>query len=74
MKKKTSNLAAGTPEKGFSTLEERVLRSDLSEQDKIEIIKIIGKQEGGSNLPWTTTTPSWSPEPNIVYCNCCCEE
>ena len=72
MKKKTSNLAAGTPEKGFSTLEERVLRSDLSEQDKIEIIKIIGRQNN-TGWPTTTTTP-WSPEPNIVYCNCCCEE
>ena len=71
MKKKTSNLAAGAPEKGYTTLEERILRSDLSEQDKIEIIKIIGRQ---GSTGGTLTIPSWSPEPNIVYCSCCCEE
>ena len=72
MKKKTSNLAAGAPEKGYTTLEERILRSDLSEQDKIEIIKIIGRQN--STGVATTITSPWSPEPNIVYCKCCCEE
>lgn len=75
MKKKASNLAVSTGTEGYTTLEERILHSNLSEQDKIEIIKIIGRQERGSNLPgWTTTSSSWSPEPNIVHCTYCCKE
>ena len=71
MKKKTSNLAVDTGKKDYSTLEERILRSDLSDQDKIEIIKIIGRQ---NNIGGSLTIPSWSSEPNIVYCSRCCEE
>ena len=83
MKKKQSNLAAKAPEKEFSTLEERVLRSDLSEQDKIEIIKIIGRQGAGNIGGWTTYTPlnipgttTTSPyhNPDVVYCSCCVSE
>lgn len=71
MKKKTSNLAVSTGTEGYTTLEERILRSDLTDQDKIEIIKIIGRQ---NNTGGSLTIPSWSPEPNIVYCSCRCEE
>lgn len=71
MKKKTSNLAVDTGTEGYTTLEERILHSNLAEQDKIEIIKILGRQD---NIGGSLTIPSWSPEPNIVYCSCCCEE
>ena len=50
MKKKTSNLAVSTGTEGCSTLEERILHSNLSEQDKIELIKILGRQ--GSTVPY----------------------
>lgn len=82
MKKKSNNLE----EMEFLTLEQRVLRSDLSEEDKIEIIKIIGRDRTTS---WTTATPSYiystgpTCEPNTgtpcplsatTYCSCCSQE
>ena len=69
MKKKTSNLAVDAGKKDCLTLEERILRSDLSDQDKIEIIKIIGRQN--STGGWTTTSTPYNP-PQVYYC--CCEE
>ena len=68
MKKKTSNLAVDAGTEGYTTLEERILHSNLAEQDKIEIIKILGRQ---NNIGGSLTIPSWSSEPNIVYCSCC---
>ena len=56
MKKKESNLAVTAGNEEYLSLEQRILRSDLSEQDKIELIKIIGKQEKDST-GWTYTTP-----------------
>ena len=83
MKKKTSNLAVSTGTEGCSTLEERILHSNLSEQDKIEIIKILGRQGTGNyggntyyplNGPWTISGHPDCPQPTVTYCSCCCEE
>lgn len=83
MKKKTSNLAVSTGTEGYSTLEERILHSNLSEQDKIELIKIIGRQGTGNygwstcyplNLPQTISGHPDCPQPTVTYCSCCCEE
>lgn len=85
MKKKTSNLAVDAGKKDCSTLEERILRSDLTDQDKIELIKIIGRQGmtipygdwtyyPGLNTPLTGTGHPDCPPPTITYCNCCREE
>lgn len=56
MKKKSNNLTTGTTQDVYLTLEQRVMRSDLSEEDKIEIIKIIGRDR---TLSWTTSTPNY---------------
>lgn len=68
MKKKTSNLAVSTGTEGYTTLEERILHSNLSEQDKIEIIKIIGRQN--STGGWTTTSVPYNPPQVYYYCRC----
>lgn len=54
MKKKESNLAVTAGNGEYLNLEQRILRSDLSEQDKIELIKMIGRDRTSS---WTYTTP-----------------
>jgi hypothetical protein len=83
MKKKTSNLAVDAGKKDCSTLEERTLRSDLTDQDKIEIIKIIGRQGTSHygdwnyyplNVPPTCTGHPDCPQPTVTYCSCCREE
>jgi hypothetical protein len=85
MKKKTSNLAVSTGTEGYTTLEERILHSNLSEQDKIEIIKIIGRQGvtvpygdwtyyPGLSVPPTCTGHPDCPQPTVTYCSCCREE
>lgn len=85
MKKKTSNLAVDAGTEGCSTLEERILRSDLTEQDKIELIKMLGRQimtvpygdwtyYPGLNVPPTCSGYPDCPQPTVTYCSCCCEE
>ena len=75
MKKKESNLAVTTTSGCCVTLEERILHSNLSEEDKIAIIKIIGRQEAGRYTGWPSTTVSpLQTTPDIVYCNVCCKE
>ena len=83
MKKKTSNLAVDTGTEGYTTLEERILHSNLSEQDKIELIKIIGRQGTGNyggntyypglNVPATCSGHPDCPQPTVTYCSCCKE-
>ena len=86
MKKETSNLTVSTGtekcstlEERIPTLEERILHSNLSEQDKIELIKIIGRQGTGNyggNIyyPLTSSGHPDCPKPTVTYCSCCCEE
>ena len=54
MKKKEANLAVTAGNEKYLSLEQRILRSDLSEQDKIELIKMIGRDRTSS---WTYSIP-----------------
>lgn len=85
MKKKSNNLTAEVPQDIYPTLEQRVLHSNLSEEDKIELIQIIGRDRTTS---WTTATPSYTPAvyttalhqdrdcplSTTTYCSCCSQE
>lgn len=46
------------------TLEQRILKSNLSDDDKIEIIKLI---ERSYNYP--VYVPTIIPQPTITYCH-----
>ena len=54
MKKKSNNLTARVPQVVYPTLEQRILHSDLSEEDKIELVQIVGRDRTSS---WTYSTP-----------------
>lgn len=56
MTKKQSNLAVSTPTKE-DTLEQRIMKSNLSDDDKIELIKKLGQQPV---YVYTYQYPYWS--------------
>ena len=65
MTKKQSNLAVSVPTKG-DTLEQRLMKSNLSDDDKIEIIKKINEK----SYYYPVYVPNNPPlnTPGIIYC------